>query len=74
MVHGESLMLNMPSMYCDASSESKNFLSASCWTLMICCIFDYGFEVMELIPVLLNLFQVKIRQGLSDDGSIELER
>ena len=73
IVQDESLMLNMPSMYCEASSESKNFLSASCCTLMICCIFDYLFEVMELIPVLLNLFQVKIRQGLPNDGSIELE-
>ena len=73
MVQGESLMLNMPSMYCDASSESKNFLSASCCTLMICCIFEYGVEVMELIPVLLHLFQVKIRHGLPNDGAIELE-
>ncbi len=73
IVQDESLTLNMTSMYCDASSESKNFLSASCCTLMICCIFDYLFEVMKLIPMILNLFQVKIRQGLPDDGAIELE-
>ena len=73
MVQGESLILNIPSMYCDASSESRNFLSASCCTLMICCIFDYGFKVMELIPMVSDFFLVKIRQGLPNDGSIELE-
>ena len=59
---GDSLILNMPSMYWEASTESRNFLVLSWSMLMICMvwIFNDGFVVEREIPGFADHLRVKV--------------